>query len=87
MATIVLKDVPAGLLERLELRARATGRSVGEEAIVCLESVIEAEAPRPTAEEVRQIIEKARVFREKLAATGFSITDEEITAWKRQGRP
>lgn len=87
MATIVLKDLPDGLLERLELRARASGRSVGEEAIACLVSATGTEAPRHTPEEVRQLIEKARAFREELAATGFSITDEEITAWKRQGRP
>jgi len=87
MATIVLKGVPVELRKRLEERARANGRSVSEEAIACLKSVMGTEAPRQTAEEVRQIIEKARAFREDLAATGFSITDEEITAWKRQGRP
>ena len=87
MATIVLKNVPAGLRKWLELRARASGRSVEREAIACLESVVGSEVPRRTAEEVRQIIEKARAFREELAAKGVSITDEEITAWKRQGRP
>jgi plasmid stability protein len=87
MATIVLKNVPAGLRKRLELRARASGRSVEREAIACLESVVGSEVPRRTAEEVRQLIEEARAFREELAAKGVSITDEEITAWKRQGRP
>ena len=87
MATIVLKNVPAGLRKWLELRARASGRSVEREAIACLESVVGSEVPRRTAEEVRQLIEDARAFREELAAKGVSITDEEITAWKRQGRP
>ena len=87
VATIVLKNVPAGLRKRLELRARASGRSVEREAIACLESVVGSEVPRRTAEEVRQLIEEARAFREELAAKGVSITDEEITAWKRQGRP
>ena len=87
MATIVLKNVPAGLRKWLELRARASGRSVEREAIACLESVVGSEVPRRTAEEVRQLIEEARAFREELAAKGVSITDEEITAWKRQGRP
>jgi len=49
--------------------------------------VVGSEVPRRTAEEVRQLIEEARAFREELAAKGVSITDEEITAWKRQGRP
>ena len=87
MATIVLKNVPAGLRKWLELRASASGRSVEREAIACLESVVGSEVPRRTAEEVRQLIEEARAFREELAAKGVSITDEEITAWKRQGRP
>ena len=87
MATIVLKNVPAGLRKRLELRARASGRSVEREAIACLEAAVGTEEPRRTAEEVRQLIEEARAFREELAAKGVSITDEEITAWKRQGRP
>jgi len=87
VATIVLKNVPAGLRKWLELRARASGRSVEREAIACLESVVGSEVPRRTAEEVRQLIEEARAFREELAAKGVSITDEEITAWKRQGRP
>jgi len=87
MATIVLKGVPAGLHRRLELRARASGRSVSGEVIACLESVVGTEPPRRTAEEVRQLIEEARAVREELAAKGVSITDEEITAWKRQGRP
>lgn len=87
MAAIVLKNVPAGLREQLELRARASGRSVEREAIACLERVVGTDAPRRTAEEVRQIVEKVRAFREQLAVEGVSITDDEITAWKRQGRP
>ena len=87
VATIVLKNVPAGLRKWLELRARVSGRSVEREAIACLESVVGSEVPRRTAEEVRQLIEEARAFREELAAKGVSITEEEITAWKRQGRP
>ena len=87
MATIVLKGISAELRRRLEERARASGRSVSGEVIACLESVVGAEPPRRTAEEVRQLIEHARAVREELAAKGVSITDEEITAWKRQGRP
>jgi len=87
MATIVLKDIPVELQKRLKERARRNGRSVNREVIACLESVVGTEPPRRTAEEVRQLIEEARAVREELAAKGVSITDEEITAWKRQGRP
>ena len=87
MATIVLKGVPVELWTRLEERARASGRSVEREAIACLESVVGTEPPRRTAEEERQTMARVRAFREQLAADGVSITDEEITAWKRQGRP
>jgi hypothetical protein len=87
MATIVLKGVPAELRKRLEEQARRNGRSVSREAIACLEGAVRPQVPRKTAEEVRRIIEAARAFREDLAARGVQpITDEEITAWKRQGR-
>ena len=87
MATIMLKGVPVELQRRLEERARASGRSVSGEVIACLEGVVGTEPPRRTAEEVRQLIEAAQAVRKELAAKGVSITDEEITAWKRQGRP
>jgi plasmid stability protein len=87
MATIVLKGVPVELQKRLQERARASGRSLSREVIACLEGVVGTEPPRRTTEEVRQLIEAARAVREELAAKGVSITDEEITAWKRQGRP
>jgi plasmid stability protein len=87
MATIMLKGVPVELQRRLEERARASGRSVSGEVIACLEGVVGTEPPRRTAEEVRQLIEAARAVRKEPAAKGVSITDEEITAWKRQGRP
>jgi len=87
MATIVLKGIPADLHRRLELRARASGRSVSGEVIACLESVVGTGPAIRTPEEVRHLIEEARAFRGRLAAKGVSITDEEITAWKRQGRP
>jgi plasmid stability protein len=87
MATIVLKEVPVELWTRLEERARASGRSVEREVIACLESVVATARPSRTAEEERQTMARVRAFREQLAAEGFSITDEEITAWKKQGRP
>jgi plasmid stability protein len=87
MATIVLKGVPAGLHRWLDLRARASGRSVSGEVIACLESVVGAEAPRSWEEE-QALLQRIRANRESIVASGAPpITDEEITAWKRQGRP
>lgn len=88
MATIVLKGVPAELRKRLEERARRNGRSVSGEAIACLEGAIrEPEAPR-SSEEEQALLRRIRADRESLAASGVPpITDEGITAWKRQGRP
>lgn len=88
MATIVVKGVPVELRKRLEERARRNGRSVSREVVACLEVAVRADLPRKTAAEVRRAIEAARAFREELAARGVPpITDDEISAWKRQGRP
>jgi len=88
MATIVLKGVPVELRRRLEEQARRNGRSMSREAIACLEGAVRPQVPRKTSEDIRRIIEAARAFREELAARGVPpITDEEITSWKRQGRP
>jgi plasmid stability protein len=85
MATIVLKNVPAGLRKRLELRARASGRSVEQEAIACLESVVRVPERSPAEEE--KVMADIRKLREEIAATtGLSITNEEIDEAKRRGR-
>ncbi len=81
MATIILKGVPVELRRRLEERARANGRSVSEETIACLERAIQE------PEEEKPLLERIRETRAAMAARGVCITDEEITAWKRQGRP
>ena len=85
MATIVLKNLPAGLRKRLELRARASGRSVEREAIACLESVVGVRERSPAQEET--LLDGIRKLREEIAATtGLSITNEDIDAAKRRGR-
>ena len=76
-----MKGVPVGLRKRLEERARANGRSVSEEAIACLEGAIQE------PEEEKLLLERIREIRAAMAARGVCITKEEITAWKRQGRP
>ncbi len=86
MATIVLKNVPVGLREQLELRARASGRSVEREAIACLESVVGMASWSPRPEE--DPLARARKLRAEIAAAGGRpITNEEIDEAKRKGRP
>jgi plasmid stability protein len=86
MATIVLKNVPAGLREQLELRARASGRSVEREVIACLESVVGTAPWDPGPEEA--LLARARKLRAEIAAAGGRpITNEEIDEAKRKGRP
>jgi plasmid stability protein len=85
MGTIVLKGVTAGLRKRLEIRARASGRSVEREAIACLESVVGVPERSPAQEE--KLLDDIRRLREEIAATtGLSITNEDIDAAKRKGR-
>jgi plasmid stability protein len=88
MATIVLKGVPIELRKRLEERARRNGRSVSGEAIACLEGAVHEPEPPRSGDEEQALLRRIRANRESIAASGMQpITDEEITAWKRQGRP
>ncbi len=86
MTTIVLKGVPIELRKRLEARARSNGRRVSLEVIACLESVVGP--PTATSSPERKLLERIRRGREEIAATtGLSITNEQIDAAKRKGRP
>lgn len=87
MATIVLKGVPVELRKRLEERARANGWSVSREVLACLEGAMGPEPRSRTPEEEDLLLKRVRENRAAMAARGVCITDEEITAWKRQGRP
>ncbi|MEI6226524.1 MAG: Arc family DNA-binding protein [Deltaproteobacteria bacterium] len=88
MATIVLKGVPDELRRRLEERARRNGRSVSGEVIACLEGAVQEMEPPRSREMEKDLLQRIRANREKMAASGTPpITDDEITAWKRQGRP
>lgn len=86
MATIVLKGVPVELRKRLEERARRNGRSVSGEVIACLESVVGL--PEPSSAQEEKLLAGIRRVREEIAATtGLSVTNEQIDAAKRKGRP
>jgi plasmid stability protein len=86
MATIVLKGISVELRKRLEERARSNGRSVGREAIACLESVVGLPERSPAPE--KSLLDDIRNLREEIAATtGLWITNQEIDEAKRKGRP
>lgn len=78
--TLTLKNIPDDLYERLKAAAKAHRRSLNNEAIVCLESAL-APVRRISAEER---IERVRAVRANLRSGGLS--DEEIQAFKNQGR-
>ncbi len=83
MATIVLRDFPAGLRERLEERARLHGRSLDGEVIACLEATL-----GQVRIDVEEELARIRRHREQIAATtNARITNAEIDRAKRKGRP
>ena len=82
MATIVLKNVPAEMRRKLEERARASGRSVGDEVVAALEGLLGS--PPRSEREVDALIADARAFRGTLE---HRLSDREISRLKKRGRP
>ena len=80
MATLTLKNVPDGLYARLKQSATEHRRSINSEAIVCLESVLRSRAFDPEA-----FLADVRALRRKIGP--IHVTDRDINAAKRQGRP
>lgn len=80
MATLTLKNVPDELYQRLKETAATHRRSLNQEAIQWLERAVSPEKPDPEAR-----IRAISVFQESLGRT-YSVTDEEIDGWKREGR-
>lgn len=78
-ATLTIENIPDIVYERLSLVAQAHSRSVGSQAIVCLESALVS--ARPTSEER---IARARELRAALPAQIFFAHDIDIV--KRAGR-
>lgn len=85
MATLTLKNVPDDLHRRLKARAERNHRSLNREAIRCLEASVSPAAPAATPH-VDEPAERARVFREQLAADGFWTTSDEVLAAIEDGR-
>lgn len=78
--TLTLKNVPDELYERLKASADANRRSLNREAIVCLELAL---VPRAVAPEER--LARLRALRDRLPQG--ALTDRQINAFKRAGRP
>ncbi|RMH35878.1 MAG: hypothetical protein D6690_07860 [Nitrospirae bacterium] len=79
MATITLKNVPDNLLRKLKQRAAQHRRSLNNEVIVCLESVIQN---RPM--DVDRLLERVRRIRKVPRKT---LTDKTLKVLKEKGRP
>jgi plasmid stability protein len=80
MATITLKKIPAELHRELKKRAEEHHRSLNKEIIATLKTTI----GKTYRVDVEALIREARAARAKFAR---QISDAEINAWKRAGRP
>ena len=80
MATITLKNIPAELYRALKKRAEEHHRSLNEEIIATLKSA----ASETHRVDVEAMTREARAARAKFRR---QISDAEINAWKRAGRP
>ena len=78
--TLTLKNIPEEVYERLKASARAHRRSLNNEAIVCLETVL-ASGRTPATERLA----RARALRATLPEGRFHAP--EIDEFKRTGRP
>lgn len=79
--TLTLKNIPDEVYDRLKAAAGAHRRSLNSEAIVCLEAAL-VPARRISAE---GRIQRVRALRAELKGVDFR--DEDIDAFKREGRP
>ena len=78
MHTITLEDVPEEVYQRVLQRAERNHRSVSGEIISCVEAALGEEPPN-----VDEILAQARAFRKRI---GGHLTEEQLNAWKREGR-
>ncbi len=81
MASVTLGNMPDDLLRRLKQSADRNGRSLANEAIVCLERGIAPESPHETAIRLAEI----REIRSELV--GVYLTEGELRKARDEGRP
>ena len=78
--THTLKNVPDDVYERLKASADANRRSLNREAIVCLETAL-----LPNRVSVDERLKRAGALRARLPKV--YVTERELNAFKRAGRP
>lgn len=78
--TLTLENIPDEVYQRLKASAELHGRSLSNEAIVCLESVL-----LPGRIDAGERLARARALRAALPRAGFETRD--IDAMKREERP
>ncbi|MDO4724807.1 MAG: Arc family DNA-binding protein [Comamonadaceae bacterium] len=78
--TLTLKNIPDEVYERLKAAAEAHRRSLNNEAIVCLQTVL-----MPAQASVQERLQRAQALRQRLAGQDFA--PAEIAALRREGRP
>jgi plasmid stability protein len=80
MPAITVKNIPDDLYRRLKAVAEMHHRSINSELIVCLEQVLSP--VRMTVDE--HLVAAARI---RAQLDGVRVTEKEISAAKRAGRP
>ncbi|HLO14109.1 MAG TPA: Arc family DNA-binding protein [Anaerolineales bacterium] len=80
MVTVTIKNIPEDIYEKIKMQAKANRRSVNSEIISIFEHAVQKRTPI----DVQEILERARKVRELTA--NYTITNEEIDRWKKEGR-
>jgi plasmid stability protein len=80
MVTVTIKNIPEEIYEKIKLQAKANHRSVNSEIISIFEHAIQKRTPI----DVEEILERARKVRELTAH--YTVSEEELNRWKREGR-
>ena len=80
MPTITVENIPEELYKRLKRSASIHQRSLNDEVLACIQSVLGVHKI-----DVEDTIARARELREKMP--GIWLTDDEINKAKRAGRP
>lgn len=78
--TLTLKNIPEDLYARLEAAAEAHRRSLNNEAIMCLQTVL-----MPAQASTDEHLQRIEAIHQRLAGRYFSAAD--IDAARREGRP
>ena len=78
--TVTIKNIPEDLYEKIKLQAKTNRRSVNSEIISIFEHAVQKRTPM----NVQEILERARKVRGLTAH--YTITNEEMDRWKKEGR-